>query len=653
MKKLYHGVNKMGKYINDEYFYVLDIETGKASMDGDMPSVVWLCYGYLSKYNKRGKRLDTFFFREWEQLTKKLKFIDASSFTNLIFVHNLAYEGDFLIKNVAKAKNFCSNSNHHFISLELEGYKNVQFRCSYSLSGVSLRELGKMVELEKLEDEYYSYLPSDEIPQQSKEYCQRDCDIVAKYIAKVIKEYKQLSYIPYTKTGRVRKMLQDFYSKLESKETTWDLYPDEDVYDLITKAFLGGVTTSNPKYTGIVLENVHSYDKKSSYPSVMLIEKYPYIMKRKDLPTISDYRAYPHFIIEIKFYNLKSKYEWGWFPSSKCKIDVDELQAEIFNGKILWVKDEWVTTTITDIDLINIMNTYTFEKYEIISGCVSEENDKLPECYIKTLEYYSKAKYESKEEWKKNPSKENYDKMVQAKGDFNSIYGMCVQKICPETFKIDEYGIWEKTDDEYVQKKKHLKRNFIFGVYITAYARKSLLDGIINNCEGNFVYCDTDSIKFTGMNEFVDVTPELIEYKDNKSIYGLGKFEYEGTYDLFKTYGAKKYCYTVDEETEYVVAGLPKGTHLNSIDEFRLQTEFPECKLASIYICDEKEDVKVTIDGLAGEEIKVQRDKINAFKKRHNIKTNGGVALYPVGYVLDMTENDIDVIRRRYKRETV
>ena len=41
------------------------------------------------------------------------------------------------------------------------------------------------------------------------------------------------------------------------------------------------------------------------------------------------------------------------------------------------------------------------------------------------------------------------------------------------------------------------------------------------------------------------------------------------------------------------------------------------------------------------------------FKKKHNIKTNGGVALYPVGYLLNMTESDMDVIKRRYKRKTV
>jgi hypothetical protein len=641
------------KYINNEVFYVLDIESGKAAIGDDIPNLVWLCYGYLTKYDKRGNGLSTFYFREWDKLKKELSFINNNSYKTLIFVHNLAFEGDFLIKNVSTAKNFCSNSNHHFISLELNGFPNIEFRCSYSLSGMSLRELGSIVGLEKLEDEYHSYLPSETIPESSKRYCQRDCDIVALYISKVIREYKQLSNIPYTKTGRVRKMLRDFYKLSEDSGTKWDLYPDEDVYDLITDAFMGGVTTSNPRYTGIELKNVHSYDKKSSYPSVMLIEKYPSEMKKALYNSLSEYKKHQHFIVKIKLFNLKSKYEWGWVSTSKCEIDKDTIEAEIFNGKILEIKDEWITTTLTDVDLQSLMNTYTFEKYEIIDGCVSDEHNKLPPCYIKVLEHYSKAKYEAKEAWNKNPTKENYEAMVKAKADFNSIYGMCVQKICPETFTIDEHGIWEKEDLPYVKQKKHLKRNFLYGVYITAYARKSLLDGIINNCEGTFVYCDTDSIKFIGKNEFIDTTPELIEYRDNESIYGLGKFEYEGTYDEFKTYGAKKYCFTKDGKTEYVVAGLPKGIEIGSIENFRLNTFFPDCKLASIYICDDMENVKLTIDGMGGEDFKVNREKINEFKRKHNIITNGGVALFPVGYLLNMTDSDIDVIKRRYKRKTV
>ena len=108
----------MKKYSN-ENFYVLDIETSKLEkeIDGEkIPLTTWLAYGYISKYNIAGERENTLFFRTWEQLKKRLDYINLhSNYKKLVFVHNLAFEGDFLLKNIAPVKDFCSNSTHGFI----------------------------------------------------------------------------------------------------------------------------------------------------------------------------------------------------------------------------------------------------------------------------------------------------------------------------------------------------------------------------------------------------------------------------------------------------------------------------------------------------------------------------------------------------------
>lgn len=630
-------------FYNNEVYYGLDIETGKANVDVDsfnIPACTWLAYGYFSKYDKHGKRLSTMYFRTWDMLKERLDFIQKfASHRVCVFVHNLSFEGDFLIKNIAPAKHFTANSNHNFIQLILEGYDKIEFRCSYMLSGMSLRDLGKTIGLDKLEDDYKSYLPYQKIPEKSKEYCQRDVDIVGKYIATVIKEYGRLTDIPLTKTGRVRKKMREYYDETE-KDANWDLYPDENVYDLINDSFAGGITTTNPRYTGIVLKNVHSYDKRSSYPSVMLIEQYPSTMTHKHYNTISEYQEHKHFIIRVKLTNFRTKYDWGWFSTSKATIK-DNAKACVWNGKILYCDE--VEICINDVDLENLMNTYTWEKYEIIDGCYSDEHSKLPRCYIKTIEEYAKAKDQGKRQYKANPTQENYDKYMRAKGDFNSIYGMCVQKICPQEYKIDEYGIWEAVDKPYKKSKKHMHRNFLYGNYITAYARRSLIYGIIDNCEANFVYCDTDSIKFLGKNEFIDRTPELIEYQYNPYIFGLGKFEYEGTYDIFITYGAKKYYYEQGDHHEHVVAGLPKDVEC-TLDDFKCGTIFKDCKLAHVYINDAKNEVIATINGEGPQEIKIAVEKVRAFKEKYHIKTNGGVALYPVSYELNMSDNDKELL---------
>ena len=468
---------------NNKEFYVLDIETGKASIDlGNekdyIPCLTWLCYGYLNKYNSSGKRVSSMFFRDWDDFKRELNLIEKQQEKPILcFVHNLAFEGDFLIKNVSPAKKFCSNSNHGFINLVLKDYSKIEFRCSYALSGVNLRELGKMVGLRKLEDEYYSYLPCDEIPQKSKDYCKRDCDIVAKFIYMMIDEYRELIAIPFTKTGRVRKKLREYYDDTESKYTTWDLYPDENVYDLINDSFMGGIATSNPRYTGYQLKKVHSYDISSSYPFVMLYERYPRIMKKANYKTITELKKHKHFIVKIMLRDLKSKYDWGWLSAYNIETFGDnDMHITRWNGKVLSMKEGVVT--LNDIDLENLLMCYTFEGYEIIDCCVSDENEPLPICYIKTIEWFADNKYYAKKEYKKNPNFDNWLKMCLSKQDFNSIFGMCVQKICPTQYDIDKFGIWKEIDLKYKQRKTHLKRSFLFGTYITSYARRNLLKAI-------------------------------------------------------------------------------------------------------------------------------------------------------------------------------
>ena len=645
---------------NKKYFYVLDIETGTANIDlGNdkdyIPCLTWLCYGYINKYSVEGKRVKSLFFRTWDELKTKLDAIEKEEEKSVLcFVHNLSFEGDFLIKNVSPAEDFCSNSNHGFISLKLKDYKKTEFRCSYALSGVSLRELGKMVNLPKLEDDYYSYLPSDEIPEESKRYCKRDCDIVAKYVYKLLDEYGSLIDIPYTKTGRVRKKLQQFYSKSENKDTLWDINPDEDVYDLINDSFMGGITTSNPRYTGLELKKVHSYDISSSYPFVMLSEFFPYYMKKADCKTISELKEHSHFIARIAFDTINSKYEWGWVAASRfSRYDAEPIKTRLWNGKVLSMNCGVIT--LNDVDLENFISCYTFEGYKILDCCVCDGSSKLPKCYIDTIKFYAGAKFRSKKRYKENPTYENYLTMCLAKQDFNSIYGMCVQKICPTKYEIDDFGIWKEIDLPYKKTKKHQKRSFLFGTYITAYARRNLLKAITTNCECNFVYCDTDSIKFVGKNEFVDTNGILKEYEDDEELYGLGRFEYEGYYQQFITFGAKKYAYKKNGKTDFVVAGLPKGSG-RKMEQFKTGTLFEECKNAHIYINDKYDYIKYTEDGECETTQELSKDIVmlkNRYKEENGIKTEGGIAIYPVSYLLDMTEDDKQYLKSYYNREVL
>lgn len=651
------------------HFLVLDIETSTLFNNNNEPTATWLSYGYCNLYTRNGERKLECYFRDWDKLGKFLDDISFSFNKKLIcFVHNLAYEFDYITKNLSKPKTFLTNSTHAIISAVLEGYPDIEFRCTYKLTMDSLRKLGESIGFDKLDSEYRFILPSDDVTVEEKEYCMRDCDIVAMYVSKyLLKEYGTFRNCPLTKTGRVRKTYQNFYREYSHSlngEVVWDEYPDEDCYKALNDAFIGGVTTSNPLFTGTILKGVHSYDISSSYPFTQLSEQFPFNIKKEHGEIKPEFISEKFWIAKIKFNQIHSKFPWGWLSISKMN-DYSHLNSDFFNGKL--VDSAMIIRTVTNIDFEMIMKTYNVDSYEILEFYHMPLYGNLPAPYIKTIDIYAQEKFRLKNELKQiNEDSPEYKELhisyMLAKSDFNSIYGMTVQKIMQDEFNIDDNFIWHLKKQEYKkpEDKKHMGRNFLFGVYVTAYARKNLLTAIIENCPYTFVYCDTDSIKFIGDINFKDTNKVLGEkYISKPYLAGLGRFDNDGEYDSFITYGAKKYAHT-SKETKGVhitVAGLPKiekrpnstvwykGKEIGEITDiknFRLGTEFVNCKMGKKYIVDsllyESEDYEFVYN------ISHQDEYTKNFLVKNKINTNGGVALFSTNYKLDMTNSDINYI---------
>jgi len=654
------------------YFLSLDIETStlftKDKSGKNIPSSVWLSYGFCNLYDTDGYRIEKNYYREWEELRQILyKYQQKyAGYKIFCFVHNLSYEFDFIIKNLSISDKILSNSSHKVISTILEEFPQIEFRCTLMLSMCSLRKIGKDLGFKKLDSDYRFILPKDTITDTEKEYCCRDCDVCAKYVSTLIKEFGKLRDIPYTKTGRVRKTFNEIYSRYyEKNKPEWDLLPDEDCYTAMCDAFCGGVVMSNPMFTGIVMNNVLSYDITSSYPFVMLSENYPYTIKK-----IYDIKqsliSNSFWIAKIKFIEIKSKFNWGWLSISKMN-DYDVSSCVFFNGKLLYGKE--IVRTITSVDFEIISNTYFYEKLEIIEFYNCEKYGELPPPYIETIKIYSKKKYDLKKITKTITDKDkDYNKIMYeytlSKNDFNSIYGMSVQKLMTPEYEIDEMFNWHEKKEVYIKTDKHLKRNFLYGVFITAYARKNLINAIIANCSDTFIYADTDSIKYFGNNEFVDTNKKLAEkYLSIESLSKLGRFDNDGIYKQFLTYGAKKYAYTIkgSKDVHLTVAGLPKLKStsktmkiihngklikkLNTIKEFTPKTVFLNCKLGKKYITT-KYNFELDDDNMVTN-ISENVEETATYLKENNINTNGGVALFPVNYELDITNNDKIIIKEQ------
>ena len=653
------------------YFLTLDIETStytEKENGKDIPKAVWLSYGYCNLYDYKGNRIRAGYYRTWEDCRQILLHYQRMFTGNILlcFVHNLGYEFDFILKNLSRPTKILSNSSHKVICAKFEAFKYIEFRCTLMLSMHTLRYIGEQLGFSKLTSEYRYILPSDEVTEEEKEYCCRDCDVTAKYVASLVEEFGVLREIPYTKTGRVRKTFNKFYLE-DSGEKNWDLLPKEECYSAMLNAFAGGCVFSNPYFTGKVLNRVHSYDITSSYPFVMLTEQYPFTIEKIDKPTKSMLKN-SFWIAKLKFYDIYSKFPWNWLSISKMN-DYDVTSCQYFNGKLMG--GNWIIRTITNVDYEMICKTYDFSKVEIIDFYDCKNYSSLPYPYIETIKIYaekkSKLKDLVKETAKDNP---NYIKInaeyALAKNDFNSIYGMSVQKLMQEEFVIDELYQWHLKEKKYKYSDKHMKRNFLYGIYITAYARKNLLQAILENCPNTFVYCDTDSIKFIGEDKFKDTNKILPkEFSEIKSLSKLGRFDKDAEYEKFLCYGAKKYAYVEEGNIYLTVAGLPHykagnmqieyngfvKDRLENIEDFRCGLCFKDCKNGHKYITtDYTFDINDNGNVI---NLEAKTNSVIDYLKKNKIDTKGGVVIYSVDYLLDMTETDKRIIKdynRGYKR---
>ena len=634
-------------------FGVWDIETSVTYDEAGHPIDTWLSYGVIGVYLSRNghpafRRLFTTWDEFRECLEQIVRLTGGREF--VLFAHNFAFEGDFLIKHIGGVKHIVANGVHRPISIVLNDFPSIVFRCSWKLIDESVKKIGERVGLPKLEGDYSPMARGEKPDQKRVEYCTRDCDIVALGIAPYVQEYKNIWGVPLTKTGIVRGMLRDLCKELDPNRD-WDFIPPQYIYDVMRAAFYGGIAIANPRFVGLVVSGVLSFDESSAYPFAALTELYPRKMTEGDT---KDWKPGGWWIAKLKFVNVKTKYDWGWLPGSR--MDADEWALK-YNGKIIESRE--VIATVCNVDFENICKTYTFDRVECLGFYPLSDVQKLPEPIYQLFERLAKRKQSLKIEYKKNPTPENKMAYSKAKERFNSLYGMMVQAIATEEYIVNERGEWSVIEQEIEQTRKHLCRNYLFGVFITAYARQNLLNFYVKNAGNDLIFGDTDSgkIKDTGR-EIVNTNAEKMKLLDRDLVGNLGEWEQESfrvsddpadtretvRIDRFKTYGAKKYWYAVGETTHITVAGLPAknpdGTPIDtSEDAFHLGHTWEKCKLARSFLYFGK---AVTID-----------EESNELCSLPCPEDAGGVALYPVGYTLDITKTDRRYIKIKYGRDVI
>lgn len=524
-----------------------------------------------------------------------------------IYVHNLAYEFQFIKDRFEWKRIFALDERKPIYCRTVNG---IEFRCSYRLTGMSLAKVGENLRKYKVDkmvgDLDYSKIRLSTTPLTDKElgYCVNDVLVVMAHIQECIEEENgMITNIPLTKTGYVRRYVKrecigtSKHRNLYYRDHIHLLTLEPDEYLQLRRCFQGGFTHASAIHSNETLYDIDSYDFTSSYPAVMLSEKFP--MSTSELIEVMSKEEFEENLelyccmFDATFINIESVELFeDYISRSHCRnVSGDENN----NGRV--VKADKLTITITEQDFMIIRRMYRWEDL-LIHNFRRYRKGYLPTEFVNAIVKL----YEDKTQLKDVTGKEV--EYMAAKANLNSLYGMTVTDIIRDDVYYDsERSEWysEEPDlDKAIAKYNRAQSRFMFypwGVWVTAYARVNLWTGIIN-VGNDYVYADTDSIKMLRGKEhleYVDKYNTMISKKISKAmnhhnipitrtspktIEGvekpIGVWDYEGHYSRFKTLGAKRYLWEKpDGRQQITVAGLGKKdglkylqTHNTEIDIF-------------------------------------------------------------------------------------
>lgn len=619
MKMVRHWF-RFSYFQNIKYFNIpmaFDIETSSFISGGDKKGVMWAWSLGIFGVTIQG--------RTWEEFQGCLDFIVKELKLNinkrvLIYVHNLQYEFGWMRCYFDWDKVFSIKPRSPAYALTTDG---IEFRCSYLLSGYSLEKVGEHLTtypIEKLTGTIdYSLIRTPETPRTPAEICylQNDVKVVMAYIKEEEEANGGIALIPLTKTGYVRRYCRDacFYTPGEPKRGSIKRLKYRDIVKPLTitpseyrdfkNAFQGGFTHGAPFFRGVEVEGpVESWDISSSYPTVMICEKYP-MGPGEVLSGISENSG--EFINSIECYcciivcSFRGLTPRIWYEhylsESRCR---EKEGAIVDNGRI--ISADYLETTITNIDWEIIRRVYKWDECKIIR-LRRYKRDYLPRDFLASI----LDLYEQKTTLKGVEGKEA--EYMSAKEKINSCYGMSVTDNIgkPEIVYDTENQGWE--DIQYnlpipvlaanCDKYNRNPNRFLYygwGIFVTAYARRNIWAAIFSIAD-DYLYSDTDSVKFRNPEKHRDFFDRYNKWIENrirkacektgadfekthpKTIKGtekpLGVFERDGRYSRFKSLGAKRYMVEYENgEMSMTVSGLNKSVtmpYLKSLgDPFEL-----------------------------------------------------------------------------------
>ena len=538
--------------------YCADYETTPYEqylVEGRTRVYLWKLMGVDNDVNVMGVDMESFI----SQLSK----LDGG----LIYFHNLSFDGEFIIwwllehgykyDEEKRQKTFSSiiddTGSIYSISICINAEMVWEIHCSYKLFPKSIKEIGEMVGIPKLNEthdynEFKNYKSLEEVPEEEISYITNDVRIMVA----LIRYLKQKDIKGLTMSSSAYKnWLQDKYLLAKNKMKK---SPDEEVCEIVRKSYRGGITKVNPVYAGIEFNDVISFDVNSLYPSVMYDNPMP----------IGDGKIYKS--IEEGKKDLRSLFI---------------IVAFVQYGKVRTNKHAFIGNTsgfsysrkYSYDDVLENKMIYLWEdEFELFKLVYDAQYTIIKVVGWKKANYVFKDYIDRWYDVKKNAKTETERSL--AKLMLNSLYGkfgmndIRVSKIPIEVGDTIIYHTIENNTTYYYKE---------VASYITSKARCKLAS-FMNKCGDKFLYCDTDSVYYIG-HEIPEIFKDVVDPKK------LGYWKYEGHYTRFKALKAKCYLKQLDDGTiERRIAGCPKEcAELINFDNFA-----PNLKLSNAKRCKKK-----------------------------------------------------------------
>ena len=463
-----------------------------------------------------------------------------------LYFHNLAFDGAFIMDWLEK-NGWCwedgrtcnfdmtyttligENNQIYQITLVFNKYRKVRIYDSLKVIPLSVKAMAKAYNLDegKGELDYESFREiGHELTDEEKDYIRRDVQIVAKVLGQFLDE-------GMTKMTAGANALWWYKKSLGGIHAFRHVYPkldaDEDAF--VRKAYRGGFTYADPRFSNTIVDDGIVLDVNSLYPSVMLDSHLP-IGKGKwfdgePKPNV----RYPLWVASV---TLRFKVKENHIPCLQIKGNCRFKQTEYLSDS-----GAPVTITITNVDWELMQMQYDVRNVKWLGGFAYQESDCQFRDYV---EHWAEEKIKAGKEG-------NSGKRQIAKLMLNSLYGKFATRptvqgkrpyLCEDG--VVRYCELEPTEREPVY--------LPVGVFVTAYARYKTITSA-QKCYDRFLYADTDSLHLLGT-DYPDL--DIDDFR-------LGAWAHESTFTRAKFLHAKCYIEEIDGKIVTHVAGMPANLH--------------------------------------------------------------------------------------------